>query len=260
MITIYDANAYLRRSLNRPQMGGINMDPRMVYEAAMVSPLPQIWVWDGPRHNDRRRALFPTYKLRDYDGQENVFAGLEIYKQVLAHANCQQITVPDYEADDVVGTLAKHFSANGVVATVETNDFDYHQLSNLPGLKIKGLPKNEAGVHPHYVPLYKALVGDKSDKIPGLPNFGDKMWLGLSGVHHLLDKALRDKDARAIRAQNWKPQHAAWLTSDENVELLFTYYVIVQMMDVPLELIDQYTAHGVPDRNAAQALFSRFMF
>jgi len=256
-VLIYDANAYLRRSLSNT-LDPVNTSPRFTYEAANACAWPQIWVWDGVNNNERRRKLLPGYKIRDQTMGENIFAGLQIYRQLLAHSRATQIEVPEWEADDVCGTLAMHFAAKGVRSQIFTNDFDYHQLEVNTHIKVRGVKPKE-GVEPRFVPLYKTLVGDKSDKIDGIPNFGHKSYEVLAPYHEQLDHALQYGDAAAIRAVPFKPASRIWLSSDENLELLFVYYRITWMWDVPLDLIEQHTKPGVFNPAAAQALFDRFI-
>jgi 5'-3' exonuclease len=145
-----------------------------------------------------------------------------------------------------------------VPVTIHTNDFDFHQLSVLPLLTLKGVrPKD--GIPAKFVSLYKAMCGDASDKIPGIPGFGDKTFAKFREVWPVLDQAMRDRDAATIRSQPFTPKPMLWLSSDENMELLFAYHQITRMLDVPLDLIEQHTRPGRPDQAAAQSLFSRFM-
>lgn len=257
MINIYDANAYLRSDLNR-QDGVATLSPRLVYDAANFAAIPQLWVWDGANNNDRRRRVFPGYKIRDYTGQEDIFSGLKLYRELLSLSRAVQIDVPQWEADDVCATLAKRFAAAGQPVTIHTNDFDFHQLTVSPLIKIKGM-RPIAGVEPRFVPLYKSLRGDNSDKIPGLPGFGPKAWEAMRDIYDVLDEAMRNRDAATLRAQPFKPKSRTWLSSDENMELLFAYYAITQMLDVPLDLIEQHTKPGQPNPAAAQEIFTRFM-
>lgn len=259
MIEIYDANAHLRRDLNRNGcLDPVGTSPRVIYGAALHSAVPQIWVWDGPNNNEKRRAIFPGYKIRDYTGQEDIFAGLQIYRQVLAHSRAVQIEVPGWEADDVCATIAKRYAAAGMPVTVFTNDFDYHQLTTHPLIKIKGVKPHD-NVPAIYVPLYKAMRGDSSDKIPGIPGFGPKSWDNMREIWPVLDAALTEGDAATFRAQPFTNKPKLWLASDENWELLRGYYTIVRMFDVPLEEIDAHTTVGQPNPAAAEQLFAKFM-
>lgn len=256
MIHIYDANAYLRQNLNRHDPVGTS--PRFVYEAANAARVPQIWIWDGPRNNERRRAIFAGYKLRDYTGQENIFAGLDLYRQLLELSRAIQITVPDYEADDVCATIGKHYADQSMPVTIYTNDFDFHQLTVHPLITIKGTRPHD-NVPAQFVPLYKAMCGDASDKIGGIPGFGPKAWESFRELWPTLDQALRTRDGTTVRAQPFTNKPMLWLASDENMDLLFDYYAITHMIDVPMELIEKHTKVGQPDPVAAQSIFSRFM-
>jgi 5'-3' exonuclease len=257
MIQIYDANAYLRSDLNRHD-GLATLSPRFIYEAVNASPHQQIWVWDGANNNERRRAIFPGYKIRDYTGQESIFAGLKLYRNLLALSRAVQIEVPEWEADDVCFTLSKLYANAGVPVTIFTNDFDYHQISHQL-ITVKGARGPADSVPPRYVSLFKAMCGDSSDKIPGIPNFGKKSWDSFRDIWEVLDQAIQAKDADTIRAQPFKPKSRTWLASDENMALFFAYYEITRMLDVPLDLIEQHTKPGRPDPAAAQQIFSRFM-
>lgn len=257
MILIYDANAYLRSDLNRSD-GVSSLSPRFIYEAVNASPHPQIWVWDGANNNARRRAIFPPYKIRDYTGQENIFAGLQIYRELLSYSNAIQIEVPEWEADDVCGTLAKHYASHGQPITVHTSDFDFHQLTVNHLIRIKGMRPVE-GVPARFVSLYKALRGDTSDKIPGLPGYGPKAWESMSGIYDVLDTAMKNRDADTLINQPFTRKCREWLMMPGNADLIFIYYQITQMIDVPLDLIEQHTTPGVFNPAAAQQVFSRFM-
>lgn len=258
MIYIYDANAHLRQSLNRPQLGAVQLDPRIVYERANANPYPEFWVWDGPGNNDRRRAIYPGYKIRDYTGQENIFAGLRLYREVLAHSKAIQVEVPKWEADDVCYTLAKRFAGQGEQVVIFTNDWDFHQLRTIAGITIKGIP-TDIPFLPEYTALFKALCGDKSDKIPGIPGFGKKSWEAFAGIYGVLDQAFRERDAITIRQQPFKPSIKAWLQSEENTDLLFSFYDITRMLEVPVDEIERHIRPGVPNPIAAQELLTRFM-
>lgn len=255
MIEILDANAVFRQSLNR--LDPAKFQPRIFYEKTCSSKVPQLWVWDGSRHNDRRRALFPGYKIRDYTGQENIFAGLDLYRELLLYSPAIQIEVPEWEADDVCAALARHYAGRGEPVTVHTIDFDFYQLLTDPLITLRGVRPIE-GVEPRHVSAYKALRGDASDKIPGIEGFGPKSWDALAGLHDEVDRALAERDADAIRALPFKPKIRLWLSLDENIDLIFTYYEITRLMSVPLDLIEKHSYPGTHNPVAAETVFQRF--
>lgn len=257
MIEIYDANAHLRTQLTRSD-GAAPFGPRMLYGSVCNSPNPQIWVWDGSDNNELRRAIYDPYKRRDYTNMENVFAGLKLYRRLLAHSPAIQIEVPHFEADDVCATLARRYAEQGHQVRVYTNDFDFFQLTVDPRISLRGVRQRD-DVPPQYVRLYKALRGDTSDKIPGMPGFGDGTWAKFKELWPVMDAALRDQDAEAFRALPFTAKPRGWVADDENFDLLCKFYQITQMFDVPTELIDKHTTAGAMNPNAAEALFQEFM-
>lgn len=250
MITIFDANAVLRTSLHN----GFQFDPRSFYVKALTADHVHFWVWDGGRHNERRREIWPGYKIRNYDGQENIFKGLELYKELLVFSPAIQIAVPTYEADDVCYTLAKKFVAAGERVTIHTNDQDFHQIE---GVTLKGVSLVD-GVDRQYVTTYKALKGDSSDKIPGAPGFGPKSWEALAGHYGAAKRALAGRDYPALRALPLPPRVKSWLMDDENASQLCDFFQITTMIDVPEDLIAKHTLFGTPRPDLAEEIFARF--
>lgn len=252
MIQIFDANNVFRRDIENKMFSGMSQ-PRAAYIEAMTSIHTQIYVWDGYNHNARRRALFPGYKIRP-PVAEDIFAGLGLLREILSHTKAIQIEVPEWEADDVIGVLAKRWSGAGEPVYIYTNDLDYYQLHGLPDITLVGI-NNNTGVIGRYIPLYKAMVGDSSDKIPGIPNFGPKAFMALEPYW--------DKIIEYLETNGWyddipfKPAHKAWVW--ENQDLLYAYWKIVNLWDVPIDLISEHTKAGVPNDAEAQALLRKYM-
>src|SRR3546814_6748469 len=76
-----------------------------------------IWVWDGVRHNDRRKAIYPEYKAKREPMAEDHFAQIRLFRELLTLSPAQQFCVDEWEADDVVATLARKLAARGVSVT-----------------------------------------------------------------------------------------------------------------------------------------------
>src|SRR5437762_13706739 len=109
---------------------------------------------------------------------------------LLAAYHIPVIAVPGYEADDVLGTLAKHAVQQGMPVVIVSGDKDFQQLVR-PGVWLLNPgrggsaaveehwvstenAKERLGVSPDYVTDYLALVGDSSDNVPGVRGIGDK--------------------------------------------------------------------------------------
>lgn len=252
MVNLFDANSWLQTDWNR-------MDPtktaaRFTFEKMLHSTDHEVWVFDGPYHNEPRRAIFDGYKRRDYTGREDILSHLKMMREILLYAGCVLIEVPNFEADDVIGTLAKRFAPCRVYST----DFDLHQLRQHPGVELIGVKARE-DVPPAYVPLYKALRGDPSDKIPGVPGFGQKAWESLWEFWPEMDQAMRDRDGAYLLTLPLRPAIKAWLIDPNHQAEVLAFYKIATVWDVPIDLINEHTRYGAADPEAAHALLNRFM-
>lgn len=250
MIELFDANNVFRRQLE--QFGNEKTRERETYEGCRPN---HIYVWDGHNHNARRREVFAGYKIRPPVG-EDIYAWLNLMRELVYYSPAIQIEVPEWEADDVIGVLARHYIAKGVEVKIHSNDLDYFQIE---GAIMDGI-NNKTGAPRKYIPLYKALVGDDSDKIKGIKNFGggafmnnEAIWddliqaLTCNGMHWLRDNLICTKGVKA------------WLTDPENLALIQAYWKIVHLWDMPLDLIEQHTHAGLNDRAKAEALLNRYM-
>lgn len=146
----------------------------------------------------------PTFRHAEYDGYkanreempEDLKPQIEIVKQVVTAFNISQFELPGYEADDLIGTIvhqveARPASAGSEIMTlIVTGDRDAFQLVTdkthvwMPGRSrpVKtpdteydpaGVEK-KMGVRPDQIVDLKALMGDASDNIPGVPGIGEK--------------------------------------------------------------------------------------
>ncbi len=224
MIRLVDFNNYARRML----YAGRTIR-QILSEAYDDEDLDQYWIADGFNCNARRRALFPDYKKnRQHEPGDSIFDALDFMKSNLKHTNAVFIEVPGYEADDVIAHLANAFSAEGERVHIDSNDLDLYALSALPGVTIT----RTSEVPPEDIRLYKTLVGDPSDNIPGLPSLGPKTflknnWTGLcESLKNLSEtpnvSGLPDRIATAIQAE--------W-------ESLKIYWQVVGFCEVPEEQI-----------------------
>jgi len=145
--------------------------------------------WEGK--GNFRFELFPGYKDRGEPTEEMIDLIDEVNDQqkrvqaILRRAGIEQYKGVDCEADDVMGRLAYLWTRRGEdQAVIYTGDSDLRQCVTAytwvvsPQRKAKEVVydvngvKEKDGVYPHYIPDLKALAGDTSDKIPGLPGVG----------------------------------------------------------------------------------------
>ncbi len=147
-----------------------------------------------------RHSMFDGYKKTRKPTPESLIAQMPVLKDVLTALNLPQVECPGYEADDVLGTLAKAGKEQGLAVTILTGDRDCLQLLDhtvevvLPvrGISqvreyLPGTFEEEMGIPPSLIVDLKALAGDSSDNIPGVKGIGEKTALSLLKQYGNLD-------------------------------------------------------------------------
>ncbi len=136
-----------------------------------------------------RHEMFDDYKAQRPPTPDDLINQFGRVKQVVEAFHIPLFELDKYEADDVLGTLSKQAADKGVDTVIVTGDADTMQLV-APHVKVlypkagkafsdtalfdAAMVKEKFGVGPEYVADYKALVGDPSDNIPGVPGIGEK--------------------------------------------------------------------------------------
>jgi len=154
-----------------------------------IAPRQCIMVLDGKNAKMPRRSMLETYKA-GRDKAPEVSEQLNIARDQIVKMALNlgmHVVHQDYlEADDLIAYLAKHlrFEPN----TIVTSDGDLSVLvdGNTSVWRLGELNVNPCGPFPHkYIRLYKALVGDTSDKLPGAKGFGGAAWIDLVRIFGL---------------------------------------------------------------------------
>ena len=147
-----------------------------------------------------RDTLFPAYKATRAKMPDDLRSQIGRIRQLVDAFNIPRLEVEGYEADDVLGSVARKAVAMGLGVKIITGDRDLLQLVgeriivNLAGNKLSEakdyLPEDvvaSLGVRPDQVIDYKALVGDTSDNIPGVSGIGVKTAQSLLSTYQNLD-------------------------------------------------------------------------
>lgn len=140
----------------------------------------------------------PTFRHKQYDGYkagrdkmaEELITQLDLMKKLLAEMQVPVLTLAGYEADDIVGTVSKHFAhkSDPVLAQIITGDRDSFQLvednihilytTTRSGSQFEEIDPaaidEKYGIAPIELIQVKALMGDTSDNIPGIKGIGEK--------------------------------------------------------------------------------------
>ncbi len=162
-----------------------------------------------------RDDIFPEYKGTREKMPDDLRDQIERIKELVDAFNIPRLELENYEADDVLGTISVQAEEQGLGVKIVTGDKDLLQLVtnrvivNLPGGKMADArdftPKDvEAflGVRPDQVVDYKAMVGDKSDNIPGVAGIGEKTASSLLQTYQTLDEIYNNLDQLAPGVQN----------------------------------------------------------
>ena len=150
----------------------------------------------------KRHLLYSEYKATRHGMPNELAAQMPILKDVLRSMNIEIIEKEGFEADDILGTLAKWGKENSLEVTILTGDRDSFQLIE-ENIKVR-IPrtkagktetedytpekiKEEYGLEPLDLIEVKGLMGDSSDNIPGVPGVGEKTALSLIQKYKTID-------------------------------------------------------------------------
>ncbi|HHP7232383.1 MAG TPA: DNA polymerase I [Xenococcaceae cyanobacterium] len=159
-------------------------------------------------HPTFRHEADSNYKANRSETPDDFIPDMKNLQELLVALNLSVITVPGYEADDVLGTLAQQGVSEGYRVKISSGDRDLFQLVDdvkdisilysdpkafkKPGKNYVECDRDEVvarlKITPEQVIDYKALCGDKSDNIPGVRGIGDKTALKLLEQYQTLDK------------------------------------------------------------------------
>jgi DNA polymerase-1 len=176
-----------------------------------------------------RNDLFPAYKATRAKMPDDLRPQIERIRQMIDAFDLLRVEKEGMEGDDVIGTIAKQAVENGMGVRIITGDRDMLQLVsdrvivNLAGNKLSEAidyrredVKNALGVYPEQVVDYKAMVGDHSDNIPGVPGIGEKTAVGLLEQYPMLDEIYAHLNAlpTSVRNKLEKGKDSAYLSRD----------------------------------------------
>lgn len=164
-------------------MGFLNMTFAAL---AIYNPTHLFVAWDVSR-DTFRRTLFPDYKGTRGELPDEMLHQFDTMQSVLQTFGVKQYQHSEYEADDILGSLATMAQTDGYLVTVLTGDRDALQLVDehiTVAIMKKGVKEiltytpatllTEYGLQPSQIIDLKGLMGDTSDNIPGVPGIGPK--------------------------------------------------------------------------------------
>ena len=209
-----------------------------------------------------RDEIFPEYKATRAKMPDDLRTQLEHIREMVDAFNIPRLEMEGYEADDVLGSIAHIAGEMGMGVKIVTGDRDLLQLVNArTAVYLAGDDKNfvteddvkgKLRVRPDQVVDYKAIVGDKSDNIPGVQGVGEKTAVALLEKFDTLDGIYENLDQVEKR---WRTKLEA------GKESAYQSYDLARIRtDLKIKLdLEQARSH-VFDAERIQAFFEQFEF
>lgn len=225
----------------------------------------------------------PTFRHRTFDGYKGTRKGMPeelreqmpLLKEVLQAMHIPIFEQEGFEADDILGTLSALAEKNGIVPVVVSGDRDLLQLAG-ETLKVR-IPKTKGGrtetedyyaadvqakygVTPAEFIDMKALMGDASDNIPGVPGIGEKTAAKIITQYHDIETAI-------AHAAEIKPKKVSENLAAYQEQARLSKFLATIVRDMPLEwdketlkIGDMFnqTAYELVKRLEFKSMFSRF--
>ncbi|WP_125765822.1 DNA polymerase I [Levilactobacillus mulengensis] len=220
---------------------------------------------------DAGKKTFRTRMYDDYKGGRaktvpELSEQFPYVKELLAARGIQTYELPDYEADDIIGTLAKQAEDNGFTTTIVTGDRDLTQLADdhtTVSISRKGVSdiehytpayvKEKMGVTPEQIIDIKGLQGDNSDNYPGVTGVGPKRAVDLIGKYGSIENLYDHIDE--ITAKKLKEHLVA-----DHEEALLSKKLATILRDAPVEKQVENLVYEGDDQEKLVEFYQRMNF
>ncbi|WP_407276014.1 5'-3' exonuclease H3TH domain-containing protein [Halothiobacillus sp. DCM-1] len=158
-------------------------------------------VFDAPTGRGFRQSIYPDYKAHRPPAPEELTSQLPRCRALAEAAGLYALDHPNFEADDVIGTLVQQLRGRKRAVTILTGDKDLAQLLGPDDrwfnpmrqmVLAYGDVERHFGVKPPQIADWLALTGDTADNIPGVPGIGPRIAANLLKKHGNLDGIYRN--------------------------------------------------------------------
>jgi len=210
-----------------------------------------------------RHESFADYKANREEMPDELAAQLPYIRALLDALRIPVLAHPGFEADDVIGTLARQAAAQDLDVLIVSSDKDMMQLVGGRVAMINPMKEDllydrervveKLGVAPEQVPDLMALQGDAVDNIPGAPGIGPK------GAQELIQKYGRVEECLDHAAEVPRKTYREALTNYRDQILLSKQLATIDTA-VPVEFRPEEVARQEPDREKLRALFQELDF
>ena len=174
-----------------------------------LNPTKVIVAWDSKSSTSKRRAIYEDYKAGRVKPGEDFYTQIPLLEALIHDLGWNFVELPDYEADDIIGTLSKQADDAGDWETyIISSDLDMLQIvdsnthmwrilkgfTNIEEINVAEIEQKYGIKKSQFLDL-KSLKGDSSDNIPGVPGIGEKTaakllndYRDLDGIYSHLDE------------------------------------------------------------------------
>ncbi len=274
---LLDAYALIYRSyyafIKNPRINSKGQNTSAVF--GFVNTLEELLRKENPSHiavafdppgPTFRHAEYEAYKAQREATPEDIKISVPIIKEIIEAYNIPALEVPGYEADDVIGTIAKQAAKEGFDVYMMTPDKDYAQLAEEHIFIYK--PKygsNDFDILDHRKVMEKyalsnpmqmidllGLMGDASDNIPGCPGVGEKTAAKLleefGSIENLLQNTNRLKGTLKTKIE------------ENSKQILFSKFLATIKTDVPIDIPIAHLERKPINEEAIKTIFEELEF
>jgi len=274
---LLDAYALIYRSyyafIKSPRVNSKGQNTSAIF--GFVNTLEEVLRKENPTHiavafdppgGTFRHEAFEAYKAQRQETPEDIRAAVPIIKDIIGAYNIKILEVPRYEADDVIGTIAKQAEKESFDVYMMTPDKDYGQLTSdhvfmykpkfagngFDVLDAQGVMEKYELTSPCQMIDLLGLMGDASDNIPGCPGVGpktaQKLLAEYGSIENLLENTDQIKGTLKLRLEDNKEQ------------IIFSKFLATIKTDVPIDFHPQEFLRGEMNCEKIESIFEELEF
>jgi len=274
---LLDAYALIYRSyyafIKSPRVSSKGLNTSAIF--GFVNTLEEVLKKENPTHiavafdpegPTFRHDAYEHYKAQRQETPEDIRTAVPIIKQIIDAYNIKRVEVPCYEADDVIGTIAKKAEKEGIQVYMMTPDKDYGQLTSenifmykpkfagvgFDVLDDKAIMQKYNIASPLLMIDLLGLIGDTSDNIPGCPGVGpktaEKLLSEYGTIENILDHTSEIKGSLKTKLEENKEQ------------IIFSKFLATIKTDVPIDFVVEEFERKDIDEEKLENLFEELEF
>ena len=273
---LLDAYAIIYKSyyafIRNPRVNSKGLNTSAIF--GFVNTLEEVLRKEKPTHiavafdpsgNTFRHDAYEQYKAQREAQPEDIRVAVPIIKKIVEAYNIPVLEKEGFEADDVIGTLAKTAEKEGFEVYMLTPDKDYAQLVSerifiykpkfTGGYETWGIPEviKKYGLQSQEQVIdLLGLMGDSSDNIPGCPGVGEKTAVKLleefGSIENLLENTEKVKGALRTKIE------------DNREQILFSKFLATIKTDVPIDFEEKKLVAEAPNEEKLREIFEELEF